>query len=140
MGTAAPVYKVEGLPELRATLKRLGIDVQDMKKAHTEVASYVGAEGAKRAPRRSGLLASSWRPGSSKTDATVRYGGAGIAYANAVHWGTGPRPGKRGPHNIRATLFAVDAVNETQSVWLSVYEALIDTYVGRVQGASGGAS
>jgi hypothetical protein len=139
MGTAAP-YTVEGLPELRATLKRLGIDVNDMKSAHAEVSQYVGAESAQRAPRRSGLLASSWRPGSSKTDAVIRFGGAGIPYANAVHWGTGPRPGKRGPHNIRATHFAVDAVNETQDTWISVYRDLIDTYVGRVQGASGGAS
>lgn len=136
MGTAAPSYTVEGLPELRATLKRLDIDLGDMKSAHADVAQFVGAESAMRAPRRSGLLAASWRPGSSKTDAIIRFGGASTPYANAVHWGTGPRPGKRGPHNIRATHFAVDAVNETQQVWLSVYAALIDRYVGKVKGAS----
>jgi hypothetical protein len=130
-----PQYTVEGVDELASTLKALGVDLGDMKAAHDDVAQFVGAESATRAPRRSGMLAASWRPGSSKTDAVVRFGGSAIPYANAVHWGTGARQGKRGPHNIRPTPFAVEAVNETQDVWVGVYRDLIDRYVDKVRGA-----
>lgn len=130
----ADVVTVEGVQELVKTLHRLGVDVNDMKRAHEKTSQYVGAEGAQRAPRRSGMLAASWRPGATKNDAVVRFGGAAIPYANAVHWGTGPRPGRRGPHNIRATRFALEAMTETQPTWLPYYMTELERLVNRVQG------
>jgi hypothetical protein len=127
-------FDVKGAARLRATLLGLGVDVQDFKAIHDRVASYVGAEGAARAPRRSGLLAASWRPGSQKANATVRFGGAGVPYANAVHWGTGPRPGRRGPHNIRPTLFATSAAAETEPTWAEWYFTELEAMVSRVRG------
>lgn len=114
-------YQVEGVAQLRAALARLGVDMNDFKTIHADVASYVGAEAATRAPRRSGMLAASWRPGSAKTQAVVRFGGAAVPYAAAVHWGTGPRPGMRGPHNIRATRFATEAAADTEPTWVQWY-------------------
>jgi hypothetical protein len=112
---------VAGLPELRVALVKLGLDLQDLRDVNRDVAGFVGARAATDAPRRSGMLAASWRPGATKTNATIRFGGAMVPYANAVHWGTGPRAGRRGPHNIRATLFATTAAADTQPEWLGWY-------------------
>jgi hypothetical protein len=127
---------VEGVQSLVKTLRALGVDMQDLKAAHERTGQYVGAEGAQRAPRRSGMLAASWRPGASATQALVRFGGASIPYANAVHWGTGPRPGRRGPHNIRASLFALKAMQETQPTWLPYYNDELAAMVAKVKGTS----
>lgn len=126
--------EVVGGRRLRATLLELGIDVQDFKSIHEQVASYVGATAAARAPRRSGMLAASWRPGAAKTQAVVRFGGAGLRYANAVHWGTGARAGLRGPHNIAPTLFATKAASDTEPTWVPWYMAELDRMVDRVKG------
>lgn len=130
----AAAFDVKGAKRLRATLLEYGISVQDFKDVHARVASYVGAESAARAPRRSGLLASSWRPGSQKTQATVRFGGGVVPYANAVHWGTGARPGRRGPHNIRPSLFATRAAAETEPVWADYYMNELNRMLDRVKG------
>lgn len=128
------LVQVEGARELRASMKRLGQDVQDFKDVHAQVGSYVGAEAAKRVSSRSGLLASTWRPGSAAAQATVKFGGAGVPYANAVHWGTGARPGMRGPHNIKPSLFAVDAAHETEPTWVPWYLEELQKMTDKVRG------
>jgi hypothetical protein len=95
----------------------------------------VGAEAGRRAPRRTGRLAGSWRPESDKATAAVRFGGGGVAYAPAMQWGIGPRPGLRGPHNIRATYFASDALASTESEIARVYAGELGDKVGAVRGA-----
>lgn len=132
---AGGTVQVEGARELRASLRRLGDDLGDFKDVHGKVSSYVGAEGASRAPRRTGTLAATWRPGSAATQATVRFGGAVAPYANAVHWGTGARPGKRGPHNIAPNPFAVTAAHDTEPTWVPWYQAEMQRMVNRVRGA-----
>lgn len=132
---AGGLVQVEGARELRASLRRLGADVNDFKATHAKVSSYVGAEGAGRAPRRTGTLAATWRPGQAATQATVRFGGAVAPYANPVHWGTGPRPGKRGPHNIRPSLFAVNAAHDTEPTWVPWYLDELNRMVAKVRGA-----
>lgn len=132
---ARGLIQVEGARELRASMKRLGADVQDFKDVHSKVSSYVGAEGASRAPRRTGMLASTWRPGSAATQAVVRFGGSAVPYANAVHWGTGARAGKRGPHNIAPNPFAVTAAHDTEPTWVPWYQAELQNMVNRVRGA-----
>jgi hypothetical protein len=127
--------KVEGARELRASMKRAGFDMQDLKSAHVEVAQYVGAVAASRAPRRSGMLAASWRPGAGSTQAVIRFGGAAVPYANAVHWGTGARAGLRGPHNIAPSLFATSAAHDTEPVWVDVYLDAVNAIVDTIRGA-----
>lgn len=127
-------FDVKGAKRLRATLLAFGVDVQDFKDVHARVSGFVGAESATRAPRRSGQLAASWRPGSSKTQATVKFGGARVPYANAIHWGVGARPGQRGPHNIRPSLFATRAAAETEPTWADYYMAELNRMLDRVKG------
>lgn len=126
---------VRGAVELRRSLAKLGVDVHDFKSVHIQVADFVGARAAQNAPRRSGMLAASWRPRAVKTQASVKFGGAAVPYANAIHWGVGPRPGMRGPHNIRASLFAYNAVTETESTWLEWYFGELEKMVSKVEGA-----
>ncbi|MCL1871947.1 MAG: hypothetical protein FWF90_16245 [Promicromonosporaceae bacterium] len=125
------VYRVEGVRELRAALRAMGDDLQEMRALNTQVASFVGATAAQRAPRISGMLAASWRPSNSKTEASVRFGGAAVPYANAVHWGTGPRPGRRGPHNITPNRFATEAAAATEPTWGNWYLEFIDDVMQR---------
>lgn len=132
---AGTVIKVEGARELRASLRRLGVDVQDFKDIHTKVGGYVSGQAAGRAPRRTGTLASSGRAGAAATNATVRFGGARIPYANPVHWGTGARAGLRGPHNIAPHPFVVDAAHDTEPRWVLWYLEALNDMVGKVRGA-----
>lgn len=129
------LVQVDGARELRASMRRLGQDVNDFKPIHQKVGSYVGAEAATRAPRFTGTLASTWRPGAAATQAVVRFGGAAAPYANAVHWGTGARAGKRGPHNIAPHPFAVTAAHDTEPTWVPWYQAELQKFVDRVRGA-----
>lgn len=132
---ARAAVEVEGVRELRASMRRLGQDVHQFKDVHAKVGNYVGATAASGAPRRTGMLAASWRPGAAATQATVRFGGAGVRYANAVHWGTGPRPGRRGPHNIAPRPFAVNAAHATEPTWVPWYQDALQRMVNRVRGA-----
>jgi hypothetical protein len=131
--------EVQGARELRASLKHLGADLGDFAAVHTQVASFVGAVAARGVPnttgRGTGWLSSSWRPGAAKTSASVRFGGAGTPYANAVHWGTGARPGRRGPHNIRPSRFVTNAAADTESTWVGWYLTEVQKMVDRVRGA-----
>jgi hypothetical protein len=129
-----PVVEVQGSRKLRATLKAAGIGLEDFKDIHRKVGEYVEGEAARRAPRRTGRLAGSGRAGSAKTQAVIRFGGARSPYANAVHWGTGPRVGQRGPHNIRRTLFATSAAKDTEPRWIQYYLAEVDRLLDRVKG------
>jgi hypothetical protein len=122
---------VEGVRELRTALSKMGDDLQEFRTLNTKVASYVGATAAQRAPRVSGMLAASWRPSGTKTQAATRFGGAGVPYANAVHWGTGPRPGRRGPHNIAPNRFASDAALSTEPTWGQWYLDYIEQIMQR---------
>ncbi|HXJ64919.1 MAG TPA: hypothetical protein VNN79_14280 [Actinomycetota bacterium] len=130
-----PVVQVEGARELRAALKRLGEDLEDFKDIHAQVASQVIAAAGPRIRSRSGRLAGSSRAGSAKTNATVRYGGARIPYAAAVHWGTGARRGRPGPHNITPNRFVVDAAHDTEPAWTDLYyravQAKVDDAISR---------
>lgn len=129
-------YQVTGLKELRKALLELGIDVAELKDLNQEVGQFVGSTAATRAPRRSGLLAASWRPGASKTQVTVRFGSASVPYGNAVHWGTGARPGRRGPHNIPRNPFAWAAARATEPTWLEWYHEQLERLTNKAMEAA----
>jgi hypothetical protein len=121
--------KVQGARELRTALRKLGDDLGDFADIHARVAGLVAADARPRIRSRTGRLAGSGRTGAAKTSATVRYGGARVPYANAVHWGYRGNTGQRGPHNIRPNRFAVDAAHETEPQWTDVYYAGLEAYV-----------
>lgn len=134
-GAPAAQVQVEGLSRLLSALRQLGADLGDMSEVNKQVGGIVIASAAPRIRSRTGNLAGSGRAGSAKASATVRYGGARIPYAGAVHWGTGPRIGMRGPHNIAPNRFAVEAAAATEPTWVELFwtelEKRIDEAVAR---------
>lgn len=132
--SSRPLVEVRGARELRRTLKNLGDDLGDFTDVHARIGTLVGREGAARVHSRTGALAGSARPAKSKTAAAVRFGGARLPYAGAVHWGTGARPGRRGPHNIAPQRFATDAAADTEPTWTAMYADAVDEMLARVKG------
>lgn len=129
-----PVIKVEGLTELRRTLKRLGDDAaKQLREANLAAARTIVDSALPNVPVVSGRLRGSVKALASQTAARMKAGSAAVPYAAAVHWGTGPRPGLRGPHNIRRRAFLWDArerlAGEVRDRYERDLEALIDRTV-----------
>jgi hypothetical protein len=126
---AAPtVLEVRGARQLRATLRRAGDDLEEMKAIHATVAGMVAAAAQSRAPRRTGRLAATVRPSGARTQAVVRAGYARVPYANPIHWGW-PRRG------IRPSLFLTSAAADTEPLWFATYTRAVDAILERIKGA-----
>jgi hypothetical protein len=128
---SAPVYRVQGAKTLRRTLKKAGVDVQDLKDAHREAAEIVRAAAAPKTPRRSGTLAGTLKATGSQGIAKVTAGTPSrVPYAGVIHWGW-PR------RNITAQPWIAEAAQQTETRWqhtnLDAIEKIIDT----VEGAPG---
>lgn len=131
-----PQVRLEGARELRAAFKRLGDDLGDLADLHQEIGNLVVDEARSRIRSRTGTLAGSARASRAKTSVVIRFGGARVPYANAIHWGTGARPGQRGPHNIAPNRFATDAAAATEPTWTGMYLAKVEELVDRAIGRS----
>ncbi len=95
--------QVTGIRELRAALKAAeGHLPSELRKGLNEVANLIVVDARPHIPVRTGRLAGTLRARSTQTAAQVVLGTARTPYAQAVYWGTGPRTGMRGPHNIKA--------------------------------------
>lgn len=113
-----PAIRVEGLRETRKWLRDLDDAVgKDMlKKAHKNLSDRLVDLALPNVPvGPTGNLKASVRGLGSLAAATGKAGGARVPYAAAVHWGTGPRPGMRGPHNIARRPFLWDAVEKLRA-------------------------
>lgn len=122
---AAPIVRVEGARQLRRALSRAGDDLADLRDANAQAAAVASRAGAARAPRRSGTLAASVRPGATKTQAVIRAGGARVPYAGPIHWGWPAR-------HIAPQPFLSEGAQATEPTWLGIYMAAIERIVARV--------
>lgn len=123
-----PTVRVEGGRELRATIRRACGDLEDLKAANSRAAGMVAQWASVTAPRRTGALGSSVRPGRAAGRARVSGGGASVPYAGVIHWGWPQR-------RITAQPFISDAAVSTQPAWLPVYLHDIQHALDRVRGA-----
>lgn len=121
------LVKVEGARELRATMKKAGDDLADLKAANAAAAGIVAPAAAGRAPVRTGRLAATVRPAGTKTAAIVRAGRAAVPYAGPIEFGW---PG----HNIEAQPFITTAAHDTEPEWTEVYWTAINRIINRVRG------
>lgn len=122
--------RVEGARELRRSLRKAGSDLQDLRDdAHRPVSTFVAAQARPAAPRLTGRLASSGRPGATKTSAVVRFGGARVPYAGPIHWGWPAR-------NIKAQPWLADTVDRTMPAWSRMYEDAVARVVATIRGAN----
>lgn len=114
MATQAGI-SVSGLSRLRRDLRKAGDDMGDLKEANARAASIVAAEAARRAPRKTGRLASSVRGNRAASRASVSAGRAAVPYAGPIHYGWPAR-------GIEANPFVTDAAQATEPIWIPAYE------------------
>lgn len=98
------LVKVEGARRLRATLRKAGDDLADLKEAYRQAAAIAARDVAARTPVRSGRLRATVRSSGTKTAGIVRVGNnrrsaAGVRYAGPINWGWRDR-GIKGAHFI----------------------------------------
>lgn len=122
--------EVVGLDRLTASLRALKPALAALSPA--EAARIIGTAAQRRAPKRSGRLAGSFASGTAAGRVSVSFG---VPYAGPINFGTGPRAGMRGPHNIRPTRFLTGAVSDQESAWLETYRDDAQTACDRVKGA-----
>lgn len=120
--------RVEGARQLRASLKRAGVELSDLKKAHAEVAQLVASRAV--APNRTGRLAGSMRSSGTQSAAIVRAGGSSVPYAGPIHWGWEAR-------NITAQPWIAEAAEAAQDQWAGVYMDALEHIIDKIEGAPG---
>lgn len=103
--------KVEGLRDLNRTLKQISDDApKALKEANLKAAKAIVSDALPKVPVRTGALKGTVKALATTTASRMKAGGTvSVPYAPAVHWGTGPREGLRGPHNIKRRAFLWDA-------------------------------
>lgn len=135
-----PAVRIEGLREVRKQLKefndKVGKDI--LKDAHKQLADKVVVLAAPAVPVRTGALAASLRGSGTVAAATGKAGGGSVPYAAAIHFGTGPRPGKRGPHNIKRSPFLLDALDRLEPDAADEYAEQLRRLISRLKGLSSG--
>lgn len=129
--TADPGVRVEGLDNLDRTLNAFADGLSDLTDAHSTIAAKVLADARRRSPVRSGRLSSS---GFSQGTAQAAVFGFSAAHAPAIMFGVGPRVGLRGPHNIRANMFANAAADVNADYAAQQITAELDDRLGAVKG------
>lgn len=133
-----PAIRVEGIKEVRKQLKdfndKVGKDM--LKDAHKQLAEKVVDLALPNVPVKTGALAASLRASGTVAAATGKAGGKSVPYAAAVHWGTGPRPGKRGPHNIARRPFLLDGLNRLEPDAADEYAEQLSRLINRLKGLS----
>lgn len=124
------LVEVEGLRTLRASLKRAGVSLQDLKDAHAQVAQTVIRAAAPHAPHRTGRLAASVRGSGTQSAAVVRAGRASVPYAGPIHWGWPSR-------GIKAQPWLFDAAVASQDQWTGIHLRALEKIIDSIEGVPG---
>jgi hypothetical protein len=113
-------FKVEGLTKVVRDLQSLGLEVDDLKDAFSEIAREGAQVAAGFAPKRSGALAASVRGNRAKSKAVVSAGRARVPYAGAINygWGTQSVGYKHGKYlgGMRGTFAGARFMQKTDAV------------------------
>jgi phage gpG-like protein len=99
--------------------------------APPDAARIIGTEAQRRAPKRTGRLASSFGSSTGRGVVSVSFG---VEYAGPINFGVGPRIGLRGPHNIPATRFLTGAVSDREALWIETYKDAAQNAADKVKG------
>lgn len=126
--------KVEGLREVNKALRQIDdkVNKQALRDAHKALAEKVVRSALPHVPVKSGRLLQSVKALASPSAARGRAGGARVPYAPAVHWGTGPRAGLRGPHNIQRRPFLQRAVFHVEEEAVREFADEIQRIIDRI--------
>jgi hypothetical protein len=120
--------QVNGLSNLRRTLRQAGDDLGDLKDANARAAAIAASAAERRAPVITGALERSVRSSGTKTAGIIRAGNArAVPYANPIHWGWFS-------HHIKPNPFLSLGAQESQPLWVPIYEKALDEAVQKVSG------
>jgi hypothetical protein len=119
--------RIQGLARFNSTMRRAGVNLDDMKAANAQASTTVAQWASLSAPRRTGALGASVRGTRRVSGARVLGGGSGVPYAGPIHWGWPAR-------HIGAQPFISEAAQSTEPVWLAFYELALRGIVAEIQG------
>jgi hypothetical protein len=119
--------KVEGARELESSARAAAADLEDMSRANAQAGDYLAGRARGMAPAVSGRLAGSVRAVVSATQVSVTAGGPGVPYAGPIHWGWPAR-------NISAQPFLLDAMEQSETSVVRMYEADVNRTVNTIHG------
>lgn len=123
--------EIVGADRLAATFGTAARRMGDLSEPEAELADELQRLAARRAPKRTGRLASSGR----SSRGVVTFGNSNVRYAIPANFGTGPRVGLRGPHNVPATNYFTGAMAQAVRRVPDVFEPPIQNILDDVKGA-----
>lgn len=126
-GFASAAVEVEGLKELRRTLKKAGGDVNDLKLANRHAAESIKPIAAGLAPKVSGRLVGTLRVGATQKAGLLRSGRKLVPYAGPIHWGWPAR-------GIRPHPYMTAAATNNEHIWMKAYLDEVDRAIKKVKG------
>lgn len=124
MAGGRTAVEVEGGPEFRRAMRRLGADVGELKAVHRELAEDVASSAESLVPVLSGRLRDRIRPRATSRAATVTAGGRGVPYAGPIHFGWRER-------NIEPQPFLYDALDDRRDEVRAAYAGHVAGLVRR---------
>lgn len=127
MARPAPLVEIDGARELRRTLRAAGDDLEDLKAANQAAANIAAAAAKSEAPKLTGALAGDIRASGTKTAGTIRAGRKRIPYAGPIHFGWPAR-------GIKARPYITEGAQQTESIWVPLYQELLDEALSKVKG------
>ena len=115
-------FKVSGLNQVVRQLQEIGVEVEDLKGAFSNIAEMGARHAARFAPKRSGRLAGDIRGNRAKSKAVVTAGRKSVPYAGPINYGWAKR-------NIEPSGFMQRADKAVQPFALRRLEAEINLQI-----------
>lgn len=125
---AEATIQVKGARELARSLRRAGVQVQDLKAANERVGLIVVTRAKALAPSVSGAMAGSIRASRKQAGVSVRAGGGTVPYAAVIQWGWAAR-------NITPAYYLTNGLAQSQQAALDAYYAEVDKLLDSIEGA-----
>lgn len=115
-------FKVSGLTQVVRQLQEIGVEVEDLKAAFSNIAAMGARHASRFAPKRSGRLAGDIRGNRAKSKAVVTAGRKSVPYAGPINYGWASR-------NIEPSGFMQKADKAVQPFALRRLEAEINLQI-----------
>lgn len=116
--------RIDGLNTVVRDLLGMGLEVEDLKGAFSEIARFGAIVAARHAPRRSGALAGDIRGNRARNKAVITAGRSSLPYAGPINFGWAAR-------GIKPSGFMQKADTELQPYSLRVLEQDINAAIRR---------
>lgn len=105
--------RVDGLNEVVRALLAIGLEVEDLKDAFSDIARFGAVVASRHAPRRTGRLAGDIRGNRARSKAVITAGRVSVPYAGPINYGWAA-------HGIAPSLFMQKADQELEPYGLRV--------------------